>query len=188
LANGQTGQDTGTLPPGASFLTNGSDNGLLNNFIQPALGCAVLCARSDRWWRISVSLALNELQRAAARAGCPVPQNDPMVLVNARKSSAKTNLYRLGVNQPFTFQDISAVYCQNLMLYAPSGSLWTGNLRWVSRPGYCSGTGFGTVPSVRLAASLVNLNCPSVARSLTHRGAATTTTPPGPPTARGQFW
>ncbi|HEY2087270.1 MAG TPA: hypothetical protein VGH54_14795, partial [Mycobacterium sp.] len=164
LANGQTGQDTGVIPPGAVFVTNGSDNGLLNNFIQPALGCVPFSAPDQTaGGRTSVSLALNELQAEPQAAPVAlVPQNDPMTMVNARKSSPKTNLYRLGVDQPFTYQDASAVYCQQLMFVAP---LRLANDREFEvgkpSPDIAMAPDLAQFLQVRLAASLVNLKCPT---------------------------
>jgi hypothetical protein len=164
LANGQVGQDTGTLPPGATFLTNGSDNGLLNRFIQPALGCVPFSAPDQTaGGRISVSLALNELQAEQQAAPIAlVPQNDPMALVNNRKSSPKTNLYRLGVNMPFTYQDISAVYCQNLMFVAPLRLAQDREFE-VGKPSpdIAMAPDLAQFLQVRLTASLANLNCPT---------------------------
>src|SRR5882757_1584175 len=164
LANGQTGQDTGQLPPGAVFLTNGSDNGLLNKFIQPALGCTPFSAPDQTAnGRISVSLALNELQAGLQTAPIAlVPPNDPMVLFNARFSFPKMNLYRLGVDQPFAFQPIDAAYyCQNLAVVAPARLVADREFE-VGKPSpdIAQAPDLAQFLQVRLAASLVNLNCP----------------------------
>ena len=103
--------------PGATPLRNGSDNGLLNRAIQPALGCATWTVPDltdpDPGAPGVPTLALNELQ-AAAFQGAPValvPSTDPMT-----QTQAKTVLYRLGVGQsPAGIRPQTAAYCQNMM-------------------------------------------------------------------------
>ncbi|KAG1730858.1 uncharacterized protein EDB91DRAFT_1059159 [Suillus paluster] len=89
--------------PNAEVLSNASDNALINDFIQPTLGCTAYtnpcttCAKGS-----GSALATNELQASFfPPAGGPamVPLNDPMVLVNGQQSLQKVNLYRAGVNQ-----------------------------------------------------------------------------------------
>jgi hypothetical protein len=83
-------------------LTNGSDNVLLDAFVDPALGCAPFTAVDLASGRPVTSLALDELQAAArqARPIALVPINDPMVLDGTKTSVAKTDLYRVGVDMP----------------------------------------------------------------------------------------
>ncbi|MBV9848038.1 MAG: hypothetical protein JOZ47_23665 [Kutzneria sp.] len=102
----------------SSVLNNGSDNGLLNNFIQPALGCKSFTAPDlgDNG-APSHSLALNELQATLqAEPVALVPMNDPMTLVNNNQSVQKTNLYRAGVNQPMINPNVETprAYCAAL--------------------------------------------------------------------------
>jgi hypothetical protein len=96
----QTTPDTATR---GTKLTNGSDEGLVATFIDPALGCTAPTAPDlTNGGAPTPSLALNELF-AAARQGGPaalVPTSDPMAQVNGHTSPAKTNLYRAGVDQP----------------------------------------------------------------------------------------
>lgn len=179
LADGQTGQDTGLLPPGATYLTNGSDNGLLSNFVAPALGCQTFTAPDQTaGGRLSDSLALNELQ--AEGQGAPValvPPNDPMVLFNGRFSFPKMNLYRLGVDQAPAYQTIAAAeYCQNLMAVAPARLIADRTFE-VGKPSpdIAQAPDLASFLQVRLAASLTNLNCP-------------TGTPPGQDNNRGNFF
>jgi hypothetical protein len=84
-------------------LTNGSDNLLLTQFIDPALGCTPFTAPNQSSdGRLSSALPLDELS-AAARQRAPialVPRNDPMTLVDGRDSVRKTDLYRAGVDMP----------------------------------------------------------------------------------------
>lgn len=101
LSNGLIAQDDGTNATAASFLNNGSDNGLLDSFILPALGCPQFQAPDlTAKGRLSSSLALNELQAELQPDPVAlVPPSDPMTLVKGRKNFAKTNLYRAGVDQ-----------------------------------------------------------------------------------------
>ncbi|MFK0104237.1 hypothetical protein [Streptomyces sp. NPDC091217] len=84
-------------------LANGSDNLLLTQFMDPALGCKPFTARDQSGdGRATSALALDELSAAAGQKApiALVPQNDPMTLVDGRNSVAKTNAYRIGVNMP----------------------------------------------------------------------------------------
>jgi hypothetical protein len=129
LRSGRSAQDTAAnrarFGDRATRMTNGSDNGLVDRFVAPTLGCTVLTAPDlgDPGAR-SPALALNELQ-AAANTKAPValvPTNDPMTLVDDKPSVAKTNLYRAGVGQPALAAgaDTGRAYCRNLMTIAPS--------------------------------------------------------------------
>ncbi|MFC1405526.1 MULTISPECIES: hypothetical protein [Streptacidiphilus] len=100
-------------------LANGSDNLLLTQFIDPALGCTPW-TRPDQSsdGAPSAALPLDELS-AAANQQAPialVPQNDPMVLNNNNQDANKTNLYRQGVDQAAiggADSGSGATYCQN---------------------------------------------------------------------------
>ena len=111
---------------GATTIGNPSDNALVSKFVDPALGCTA--------WKIPdqvdnnnpiATLPTDELQAAKFQQApvALVPAGDEMVLVNNNPSIFKTNLYRLGVDQPpaFTLNGNSPVsasttpYCQNLV-------------------------------------------------------------------------
>src|SRR5207237_5595690 len=102
-ADGQTAQLTAanqTKLPKATIISNPSDNRLLTDFIDPALGCQPWRAPdlADKGNPVP-ALALDEIQ-ASADQGAPsalIPLNNPMTTVgkNNRPSLAKTNLYRL---------------------------------------------------------------------------------------------
>jgi hypothetical protein len=104
--NGQIAQknnaNLATVGANATDLANGSDNLLLNQFVDPALGCAPFTAPDQSSnMKPSGALPLDELS-AAANQRAPialVPLNDPMVLVNATQSTRKANAYRAGVDQ-----------------------------------------------------------------------------------------
>ncbi|KAF8428034.1 hypothetical protein L210DRAFT_3564413 [Boletus edulis BED1] len=106
--------------PNAAVLSNASDNALITQFIDPALGCApyqnpcTTCPTGQ-----SPALATDELLAFYfPPAGGPalVPLNDPMVLVNGQPSLPKVNLYRDGTGQPHADNNnASAVtYCQQI--------------------------------------------------------------------------
>jgi hypothetical protein len=125
LPDGSTAQNTAAnqaalAAKGAKVEVNGSDNGLLDNFVLPALGCAPFTAPdlADAGHQVS-ALALNELAAAAHQAPpvALVPVSDPMTLVNGRASVDKTNLYRAGVNMPAVDRavDTPTAYCRNLV-------------------------------------------------------------------------
>lgn len=123
--NGQTAQKNAAsmaaLGGNATDLANGSDNLLLNAFVDPALGCTPFTKpdqSSDG--QASGALPLDELS-AMANQQAPiamVPLNDPMVLNNANQDAAKANLYRAGVDQAQIGQGgdsgSGATYCTNL--------------------------------------------------------------------------
>jgi hypothetical protein len=125
---GQTAQVTGAnvaALPNATRAANGSDNRLLDNFIDAALGCTPWMAPDlvDPG-RMVTALPLNELQAAAHQAApvALVPARDPMVLLGTADSLDKLNAYRAGVDQP-AVQSVQAanthLYCVNLLAIAP---------------------------------------------------------------------
>jgi hypothetical protein len=172
--NGQTAQNTAAnqqaLGAGGMTLANGSDNGLVDFFMDPALGCAP--------WRVpdlanggapATALPLNELmadQYAGKVVGfgpaALVPENDPMVLDgNGNFSLDKTNSYRAIMDQSALPAGQSpAAYCSdmeivqgkrlqqdvNLLMGAPSPAPGTGNNLF-------------TFVAARLQMSFMNLNC-----------------------------
>ncbi|MER7755197.1 hypothetical protein [Kitasatospora sp. NPDC097643] len=114
---------------GGTTLLNGSDNLLLTEFEDPALGCTPWTAPdlADPGHQ-ATSLALNELQANQipnVQSGFDpplafVPLNDPMVLDNGRQSPTRTNLYRAGVDQPPlepTANGAPKEYCTNLSAF-----------------------------------------------------------------------
>jgi hypothetical protein len=125
---GQTAQMTAaniTALPDATKAANGSDNRLLDSFIDAALGCTPWMAPdlADPGHMVTAQ-PLNELQ-AAAHQGAPVafvPGHDPMVLVGNKSNLNKINAYRVGVDQ-LPVQNLQAastrIYCTNLLAIAP---------------------------------------------------------------------
>jgi hypothetical protein len=123
LPDGSVAQDTEANAAqlrDSTTLVNGSDNLLLDSFVDPALGCSTFQAPDlTNGGKPVSSLALNELF-AAARQVRPialVPQIDPMTLVDDRVNTAKVDLYRSGVNMaPFNRRaESAATYCQDAL-------------------------------------------------------------------------
>jgi hypothetical protein len=110
--------------PGATVLSNPSDERLLSVFVDPALGCAPWTAPdlTDPGQKVG-ALALNELQAGAFQlppqawipAGDPFAQNPPY---SGMIDLAQVNAYRRGVDQPeaANLEDASTTtYCRNLV-------------------------------------------------------------------------
>lgn len=133
-ANGDLAQNTAAnaaLLTGATVLGNPSDNGLVDRFLDPALGCTP--------WKVAdladpgqvvPGLALNELQ-ARAHQRSPValiPAGDPMALdPDGSPDLAKVNAYRRGVDQPevrYPWQADTARYCRHMLRIGPARLLW----------------------------------------------------------------
>jgi hypothetical protein len=169
--NGQTAQDNAAneaAVAGAQKINNGSDNLLLDAFLDPIMGCTPMQAPDlTNAGTMGTSQALDEIM-AAKDATAPialVPENDEMVLVNNNFSATKTNLYRSNVGQaPISnannAADSPANYCQNMVnvqgpFLAKNQALLTGG------PTPVAGTGNNlfTFMANRLNMSFTNLNC-----------------------------
>ena len=167
--NGQAAQltkaNTAQLP-GATPLTNGSDNRLLDTFIDPALGCTSWMAPNlaDPGQMVT-ALPLNELQAAAYQAApiALVPANDPMVLNNNNIDINKLNAYRVGVDQPQVSSQNQASptnYCQNLVKTgAPRIALDAPLTGPLTSPDPAVGNNLLTFLAQRFVNSYTNLNC-----------------------------
>jgi hypothetical protein len=194
-ATGQTAQDTTSNSqniPGSALLANGSDNTLLDLFMDPVLGCTPFEApdlgNNDM---PSSSQALDELLSAAHQPSpvALVPENDEMVLNNGGQFDvAKDNLYREEVGQaPIGGQNNKtsspAMFCQNMIdiqvpfLTANQALLSTGQ-----SPVLGVGDNLFTFLANRLSMSFTNLSCNAfgltdpVTVTLDGQGAATAAT------------
>ena len=126
-ATGQTAQDTTSNAaniPGSTLLANGSDNTLLDAFMDPVLGCTPFEAPDLANNNTPTSSqAMDELLSAAHQPTIPalVPENDEMTLNgNAQFDVAKTNLYREEFGEPPVSAQNNktsspAMFCQNLV-------------------------------------------------------------------------
>jgi hypothetical protein len=170
-AQGQTAQDSAANAaglPGVTAINNGSDNALVNKFMDPALGCTPyefrdMTAAAGK----SGSQITDELMAAADQAApiALVPLNDPMTLINGAQSTFKTNVFRLGVGQPFVGRrgqraDTPANYCKNMMqvgMARASGA--EKQFSAFTTPVPDEGNNLFTFLAARLAASWDNLGC-----------------------------
>ena len=164
LGDGRVAQDSAANAGlGGTRLTNASDNGLLDAFVDPALGCRPMTAPdAGDGGRPVPALALNELQ-AAAHQGAPValvPANDPMSQKDGKASPAKNALYREGVDQPVAASSDGAAYCRSLVAVAP-GRLKADQARFSAArsPDPAAGNNLFTFLAQRLQASYQNLGC-----------------------------
>jgi len=107
--------------PNATELTNGSDNALVDVFLDAALGCKPWKVNSPTSpTGMTAALALNELvanfNPPIDASPAHVPLNDPMVLQGGNFNLQKVNLYRAGVGQPAAQTEADAdplTYCKN---------------------------------------------------------------------------
>ncbi len=169
-ADGATAQDNAAnqgMLPGATTISNGSDNRLLDSFVLPALGCSPFTAPdlSDAGMP-GTSQTLDELS-AAANQRAPialVPENDPMTLLGGQLSAAKTDLYRTGVGQPLVTAgqeaDTPANFCAS-MLNIQTAFIAASQQRFSVNPSPvpATGTSLFTFMAARLSASFTNLGC-----------------------------
>ncbi len=147
-------------------LTNASDNLLLDQFVDKALGCTPMTAPDlANGGAPATSLPLNELQ-AAAHQGAPValvPLNDPMTTVNAARSATKTNLYRAGVDQPPVSNAAGGnptTYCRNMVTVQQKRlRLDTRLTMKVTSPAPAMASNLFTFLAMRLNQSFTNLGC-----------------------------
>jgi hypothetical protein len=171
--NGQTAQDTSVnrqSMAGPATLFNGSDNGLLDSFVAPALGCSP--------WQVpnladggapATALPLDELQAArwAGSRGGPaalVPLNDPMTLdPNGQFSTDKTNTYRSLMDmRPVPAGQSPRTYCADMERIQGTRLQQDVNLL-TQNPGPApdAANSLFTFLAMRLQQSFDNLNCGS---------------------------
>jgi hypothetical protein len=165
-ADGRTAQNTAAAVAQvgqSTRLANGSDNRLLDAFVDPALGCSPFTAPdlTDPGTR-TTSLALNELQ-AAAHQSAPmalIPLNNPMTKVGGQPSVEKANRYRAGVDQPpvNTGADTPQAYCTNIRTVGQQ-RLTADHDLFAQAPSPDAGTNLFDFLTQRLQGSLQMLGC-----------------------------
>ena len=170
-ATGKSAQATAAnvaAMPNATVEANGSDNGLLDKFVDPALGCTPFTAPNPtNPAGQSASQALNELSARANQQGmiALLPVNNPQLLVGGQFSLGKTNMYRAETDQallPFnTNLDRNAgQYCLNMINIAtPRLKLDAPMETGTASPVPDLGNNLATFLAARLAGSFGNLNC-----------------------------
>jgi hypothetical protein len=170
---GQTAQDNtanAARMKGAQVLVNGSDNALLDDFLDPALGCTPLMAPDlGNHGMMTTSQALDELlasHNTQPGSAALVPENDEMVLgLGNSLDTAKTDLYRAEIGQApvdgtTDANSSPAMFCQNMMniqtaFIAANEKTFAA---WPS-PVPTVGDTLYTFMANRLASSFDNLNC-----------------------------
>jgi hypothetical protein len=169
--NGQTAQNTAAnraALAGSNPNANGSDNRLLDNFVDPALGCTPMTVPNLADPNTSEPTQnTNELQAAAFQAApiALIPAGDPMVLNDDNPDLNKLNAYRVNVDMApaASLNDASTTaYCQNLLktglprIAADQATLQNGK-----SPAADAATNLFTFLGMRFNASFGadNLNC-----------------------------
>lgn len=152
--------------PGAQPLSNGSDNGLLDKFVDPALGCTPWTAPDlANPGHVVTALPLNEMQAMVSQQDpvALVPMNDPMTQNNTAADLDKTNAYRAGVDQPRALTATQAdpkTYCQNLVKTGASRIVldapWTVKM---TTPDPATGNTLFTFLAQRFVNAYTMLNC-----------------------------
>jgi hypothetical protein len=170
-ATGQTSQATAANQANqaqAVAQTNGSDNGLLDKFVDPALGCTPFTApNSTNPAGASASQALNELSARQNQTGTValLPVNNPQLLVGGQFSIGKTDTYRIETDQPMLSFNMNtarnaAMYCQNMVnIAAPRLKLDAPMETGTASPVPALGDNLATFLAARLSGSFDNLNC-----------------------------
>ena len=169
--NGQTAQNTAAnknAMGGAMSLANGSDDGLLAHFVDPATGCKPFVTTDTTSPNgTDSSQALNALSARQAQQGTRalLPVNDPQLLVGGQFSIGKTNTYRMLTDQPLLSprtnkNQNAATYCQNMVNLQPAKL----QLDAAAEAGFTSpvpavGSNLATFLGARLSASFTNMNC-----------------------------
>ena len=174
-------------------INNGSDNFLLDQFVDPALGCSNFTRPNESEDGNAVGgLALDELSAAAGQQApiALVPLNDPMTLDNnGNADETKTNLFRQGVDQPLIGTAAGGdgngtTYCQNFFQTA-GGIQRVFNLdqqlfSTKAGPDPAEATNLFTFLAMRAQQSFTNLGCGPLLNennpiTLTLNGAGVTT-------------
>src|SRR5690348_12517493 len=170
-ATGKSAQATAAnvaAMPNATVEANGSDNGRLDKFVDPALGCTPFTApNATNPAGQSASQALNELSARANQKGtiALLPVNNPQLLVGGQFSLGKTNMYRAETDQrrlPFNanLDRNAGQYCQDMINIAtPRLKLDAPMETGTASPVPDLGNNLTNFLAARLAGSFDNMNC-----------------------------
>lgn len=195
LSDGSTVQFTAANQakfPSATEIDNASDEALIADFVDPVIGCTPFQVDSidDPGTKVS-ALATQELQALIYQqepiALIPLNNPDTLLTTSQSQSRAKTNAYRIGVNQPQlgtganTDEGSPTNYCNNLVkVQPPFLASFQTRFTNVMTPDAGTGNNLFTFLSLRFLQSLTNLGCPNknipVKCTLDGAGAATACT------------
>jgi hypothetical protein len=154
--------------PHAKVLRNGSDNALIDDFLDPVFGCTPIKAPDlGNKGQMATSQALDELlaARSQPKNAALVPENDGMVLdIGGNIDPAKTDLYRSEIGQPPVSQNEASssprMFCQNLInIQTPFLAANENLLAAAPSPIPTVGDSLFTFLASRLAGSFDELNC-----------------------------
>jgi hypothetical protein len=168
---GQTAQATAASKAAisnATLISNGSDNALLGEFVDPANGCTPFTKPDVT--SVSGTQGSQALDELSARVNqktqiAVTPTNDEMVLVGGAYSVAKTNMYRSLVDQPLLAAntnpyEVAAAYCMNMVNIAPGhDQLDLARDTNFATPVPDVGNNLATFIGNRLSMSFANLGC-----------------------------
>jgi hypothetical protein len=178
----------GTRTAGTA-LTNGSDEGLVAKFIDPALGCTPYTAPDlTNGGAQTAALALNELSAAKwQRSPALIPTSDPMAQVDGRTSTSKTNLYRAGVDQPpLPAGQTPQQYCAAILQIAPGRLAANATALALAKPPAADQPDLLAFLRDRLTTTQENLGCrPAVTSSPADRNGGERTAAGATPPASG---
>jgi len=168
---GQTAQDTtanaGNIA-GATLLISRGDNTLLDQFLDPVLGCTPFQAPDLANNDVPTSSpAIDEILAGAyqPKIAALVPENDKMVLNGDKFDAAKTDMYRQELGQaPISDQNNKAsdpeMYCQNLVdIQTPFLAANQKLLATAQSPAAAVGANLLTFMANELNVSFTNLAC-----------------------------
>jgi hypothetical protein len=169
---GQTAQDSPTYQAyvaGATLLHNNSANAVLDQYVDPILGCTPFEAPDLSDANVpTFSEALDEIAAGAyqPKTAALVPENDTVVMDGGEYDPAKTDLYReqLGqalISSPSGKASDPAMYCQNLVgiqtpFLAANEKLFAGG----QSPVTATADNLLTFLANDLSASFTSLGCP----------------------------
>lgn len=171
-ATGQTAQDNAAnaaMMQGDPTPVNGSDNALIDDFLDPAFGCSPFMAPDlTNHGAVTTSQALDELLAAGNQPAdtALVPESDGMVTdLGGGLDPAKTDLYRSEVGQAMVGSQADAnstpqMFCQNMVnIQTPFLAANQSLLSSYKSPVPTVGDTLYTFLASRLASSFDNLNC-----------------------------
>jgi hypothetical protein len=172
LFNPNTGQTAQNVAANAANMAgaisenNGSDDGLLDAFVDPALGCTPFTATNTTSAAgTSSSQALNVLSARQNQPGTPalLPVNDPQLLVGGNFSVGKTNVYRAETDQPLLANTSATqnamAYCQNMVNIQTPALKLDAPMEQGTSPVPALGNNLANFLAARENASFTNLNC-----------------------------